>query len=257
MRVALALTIATSLLSAQQASWPPWLESADAITEYIRAAPIEKMEDIPVGVTRPRRAILARGGPVHSVVVKDLKPGRKSGYWESYQSEIAAYELDRLLQLDMVPPTVEKRVNGTRMSAQMFVDSCVWLKELNGQRAPNLAEWNRQVHRQRVFDNLIANIDRNAGNLLVYRSPDGGSWHLILVDHSRAFTSSNKVLFEMTRIDRPLYEKLKSLDAATLESRIGPLLVEKVARILQRRDAIVAHFDQLARVKGEASVFIP
>lgn len=257
MRVVLVLIVATSVVSAQKASTLPWLEAADEIADYIRTAAIDKMEDLPVGVTRPRRAFLVHGGPIHSVVVKDLKPGRKSGYWESYQSEIAAYELDRLLELNMVPPTVEKHVNGTRMSAQMFVDSCVWLKELKGQQAPNLPEWNRQVHRQRVFDNLIANIDRNAGNLLVYRSPDGGGWHLILVDHSRAFTTSKKVLFEMTRIDRPLYGKLKALDAATLDTRIGHLVAEDVRRILQRRDAIVTHFEQLARVKGEAAVFIP
>jgi hypothetical protein len=128
---------------------------------------------------------------------------------------------------------------------------------LTGQQAPNVPEWNRQVHRQRVFDNLIANIDRNAGNLLVYRSPADHGWYLVLVDHSRAFTTSKKVLFQMTRIDRPLFERLKALDAPTLEARIGHLLVEHVKWILQRRDAIVAHFDQLSRVKGEAAVFIP
>ena len=36
------------------------------------------------------------------------------GYWESYKSEIAAYELDKLLGLDMIPPTVERRVQGER-----------------------------------------------------------------------------------------------------------------------------------------------
>ena len=39
-------------------------------------------------------------------------PGPPNGYWESYKSEIAAYELDKLLGMDMVPPSVEKRVEG-------------------------------------------------------------------------------------------------------------------------------------------------
>jgi hypothetical protein len=255
MRLAALLLIASTLAAAQEApsSVLPWLGSADAIAEYIRGATIQKIEAIPVGVTKPQRAILAPGGPVGSLVVKDLPPGRKSGYWESYRSEIAAYELDRMLELDMVPPTVEKRVNGTMMSAQMFIERCVWLKELKGQQAPDVEAWNRQVHRHRVFDNLIANIDRNAGNLLVHRTP---AWHLILVDHSRCFTSTKKMQFPMTKIDLPLFQRLKALDKPALEARLGRLVGDLNA-LLARRDAIVRHFEQLAALKGEAAVFTP
>lgn len=251
----LALLVAATTLVASQETLPglPWLGSADTIAEYIRTAAVKKLEDIPVGVTRPQRAILAPGGPVASVVVKDLPPGRKGGYWESYRSEIAAYELDRMLDLNMVPPTVEKRVNGTTMSAQMFVERCVWLKELKGQQPPDVVAWNRQVHRHRVFDNLVANIDRNAGNLLVYRTPD---WHLVLVDHSRCFTTTKKLPFPMTRIDRPLFERLKALDKPALKARLGTL-VDGIDALLERRDLIVRHFEQLAAAKGEGVVFTP
>ena len=255
------------LVGAQEATTAglPWLGSADTIADYMRSARIEKLEDLPVGVTKPQQAILAPGGPIGSIVVKDLRPGRKSGYWESYQSEIAAYELDRLLELNMVPPTVEKRVNGTPMSAQMFVDRCVFLKDLKGQQPPDVAAWNRQIHRQRVWDNLIANIDRNAGNLLVYRTStsaqgataDRPDWHLVLIDHSRCFTSTKKLAFEMKQIDRPLFERLKALDAAALKARIGPLLTGGLDTLLQRRDAIVRHFEQLAATNGAERVFTP
>jgi hypothetical protein len=263
MRLVLALVLFTASVAAQvPAVLPaasatralPWHGQADAIADFIRTAPVGRIENIPVGVTKPRRALLTADGPVASVVVKDLRPGRKQGYWESYQSEIAAYELDRMLDLNMVPPTVEKRVNGTLMSAQMFVERCVWLRDLSGEQPPNVDAWNRQVHRQRVFDNLIANIDRNAGNLLVYRTPE---WHLVLIDHSRCFTGSKKMPFEMTKIDRPLFERLKALDEASLEARLGKLLVDGVDPLLARRDAIVKHFEQLAATKGDAHVFIP
>jgi hypothetical protein len=256
------LLAAATLVVAQQVerSALPWLAAPDAIAEYIRTAAVKKLEDIPVGVTRPQRAILAPGGPVSSVVVKDLPPGRKGGFWESYRSEIAAYELDRMLDLNMVPPTVEKRVNGTIMSAQMFIERCVWLKELKGQQAPDVPAWNRQVHRHRVFDNLIANIDRNAGNLLVHRAADapGGNpdWYLVLVDHSRCFTTTKKMQFPMTKIDRPLFERLKALDKPALEKRLGRL-VDGIDALLDRRDIIVKHFEQLAATKGEALVFTP
>jgi hypothetical protein len=39
--------------------------------------------------------------------LKAIRPGRQTGYWESYKSEMAAYELDKLLDLQMIPPTVD------------------------------------------------------------------------------------------------------------------------------------------------------
>ena len=63
---------------------------------------------------------------------KAIKPGRKDGYWESYKSEIAAYELDKLLGLGMIPPTVEKRVKGELGAAVMWASPTKSFKELGG-----------------------------------------------------------------------------------------------------------------------------
>jgi hypothetical protein len=37
------------------------------------------------------------------MTLKSIKPGRHKGFWESDKSEIAVYELDKLLDLKMVP----------------------------------------------------------------------------------------------------------------------------------------------------------
>jgi hypothetical protein len=232
-----------------------WLGRHAEFEEYLRSAPIEKLDDIPVGVTKPRRAFFGPGGVAASAIVKNLRPGRQQGYWESYKSEIAAYELDKLLGLDMVPVTVERRVQGTLMSAQLWVNDCEWLRKLEGKSSPDVNGWNRQVYRHRVFDNLIANIDRNAGNLLV--DPE---WNLILVDHSRAFTGEVVLPFEkqMTRIDRPLFEKLQALDFPTLKACLGQWVLGDgaIRALLKRRDRIVQRFQALAAEKGEAAVFV-
>jgi hypothetical protein len=179
--------------------------------------------------------------------------GRRSGFWEAHRSEVAAYELDRLLGLDMVPVTVERHVEQEMASVQLWVEGCRMVKDVDQSACPKPAEWARQVCRQRVFDNLVANIDRNAGNMLV-----DDAWNIVLIDHSRAF-GSNSMPFEkeMTRLDRGLFARLKTLDEAGLMERVRPwLLSDGMARdILKRRDKIVARFERLARERGEAAVF--
>ena len=69
------------------------------------------------------------------------------------------------------------------------------------------AAWNRQLAKAKMFDNLIGNLDPNLGNWLV-----DPAWNLILIDHTRAFTSDkNMVHKKMDRIDGELWDKMKSL----------------------------------------------
>jgi hypothetical protein len=226
-----------------------WVGREAEIEAFIGAAPIERFEDIPVGVTKPRRGFFAAGSPVASVAFKVLPPRRSGGFFENYKAEIAAYKLDRLLGLGMVPPTVEKRVKSEIGSAQLWVEECEFLKNRAGQQAPDTAAWNRQVYRQRVWDNLIANIDRNAGNLLV-----DSEWNLVLIDHSRAFTSTGKMPFPMTRIDRTFLERLRSLSEDELRTHLKGLLFDGPKSLLKRRDKIIEVFDKRIQQYGEAAV---
>jgi hypothetical protein len=230
-----------------------WLGRYAEFEEYLKTAAIENIGDIPLGVTKPKRAFFVRGGLAGSAALKYLPAGIKSGYWEAYKSEIAAYKLDRILGLDMVPPTIERRVGADLASLQLWVEGCTHLKERDQSKCPRPMVWAKQVCRQRAFDNLIANVDRNAGNLLV-----DDEWNLVLIDHSRAFASGTMPFMkQMTRIDREFYERLKALDEETLMRELKPWVLSggSVREILKRRDKIVAQFDRLAREKSEAAVF--
>lgn len=229
-----------------------WIGHEAEVEEYLRTAKVVKVTDVPLGVTNPRRAFFEPGGPVGSIVFKALLPSRKSGFFESYLSEIAAYELDKLLGLGMVPPTVERTVDNQRGSAQLWVEHCTLLKERDPNTAPDIVAWNRQVGRQRVWDNLVGNIDRNQGNLLVDQA-----WNLILIDHSRCFTATTQMPFPMRKIDREFYDKLKGLEETTLKERLGKLLMDGPKSILKRRDKIVENFETLIAQYGEKAVLIP
>ena len=230
-----------------------WLGRYAEFEDYLRQAPIERQAELPVGVTKSDRVFFAPGGLAASATAKHLPMGRRGGFWEAHNSEIAAYELDRVLGLDMVPPTVERRVGSDLGSIQLWVEGCRVIKDVDQSACPNPTEWAKQVLRQKVFDNLIANIDRNAGNILV-----DSEWNLILIDHSRAF-ASDRMPFEKqtTRVDRAFFEKLKGLDEASVMKRVRPWLMSdgQARDILKRRDKIVAYFEKEARKRGEAAVF--
>jgi hypothetical protein len=260
---ALAGLMLTAVPHAQQTATAPaatatiegskrWIGHESEYEEFIRTAKVVKTMDTAVGVTHPKHCVFEAGGLTSGIVFKPLQPGRIQGYFESYKSEIAAYELDKLLGMGMVPPTVERKIDGQTGSVQMWVDDVVLVKSKDTTKAPDIGAWNRQVFRQRIFDDLIANIDRNAGNLLLDEA-----WNLILIDHSRAFTSAMTMPFPLTRIDKAFYEKLKSLDEATLNQHLGKLLFDGPKPLLKRRDKIIEHFDEQIAKYGEAAVLTP
>ena len=89
------------------------------------------------------------------------------GHRESYLSEIAAYELDKLLELGMTPPTVEKRIERDIGAAVMWVAPAQSFSDLGGSPSPpstRIGRWNYQLICAKMFHNLIFNKDPNLGN---------------------------------------------------------------------------------------------
>ena len=230
-----------------------WLGQEQRIEEHLRTARITGIEDIGTGVTRPRRAHLAPGEPVESLAWKVLPPGRRNGYWESYKSEIAAYELDRLLNLRMIPPAVERSVGNETGAAIMWVTGMKSVKELGG-KVPTGPQWSQPIRKMVMFDNLIRNIDRNAGNILI----GGTTGDMILIDHSRAFTTDRKLQNKMERVDAELWERMQALTRESLSGALGRWLDDgAVMAILQRRDVMVAEVNKLVAKNGRDFVVIP
>jgi hypothetical protein len=232
-----------------------WLDKRQAMEDYLKTADVIKMEEIGVGVTRPRRAYLAPGGLVDRMAWKTITPGLHEGFWESYKSEIAAYELDKLLGLEMIPPTVERRVKGDVGAAIMWVSPTKSFKDLGGPPTPpslKAAVWNRQLVRAKMFDNLIGNIDPNLGNWLV-----DPSWNLLLIDHTRSFTTKKDMVHQMTRIDQELWDKMKTLTVESLTPALQKWIGNREIRaIIERRDRMQTVIEKLIATNTEAAVFV-
>ena len=229
-----------------------WTGHESEIEAFLTNGKILKMESVPIGVTKPQRAMLEPGGPARSFAWKALRPGYSKGFMESYKAEIAAYKMDRMLDMHMVPPIVERRIDGAAGAAVYWVDN---VRGWSVEKPPQGPEpgWSIQLTRMKMFDLLIANIDRNQGNLIY-----DADWHLFLIDHSRAFINKKdlKNLAPLGRVDRALWEKMAALTLEDLDRGLEKWVgdTEKKA-ILIRRDLMAKAINELVAKRGEKSVF--
>jgi hypothetical protein len=180
-----------------------------------------------------------------------LPPGVRSGFAESYKSEIAAYELDKLLGMRMVPPAVEREINGETGAAVMWLDGPRSVKQTGG-KVPSGAEWGHAIRRMLVFDDFIGNPDRNAGNILL-----GTPGELILIDHSRAFVTDLKLPNSLERVDASLWERIGALSVEEVTRAIGRWVEPNaIDAMFERRKRMTKVVESLVKKKGAAQVII-
>lgn len=220
------------------------------------------------GVTHPWVLTLEKDGVRHKALWKNVYGLRVRGAKETWKGEIAAYRINRLLGVNMVPPTVEREFQGDKGSCQVFVEywnnlETILKKKLNPPGIKALY-FNRALCIQRAFDNLIFNVDRHQRNYLIK-----DDWRMILIDHSRTFGFDKKARtsliydekfkegpqFIMASMPRALYEALKALTAESLRTAVGPYLEDdEIAATMARRDLIIAWMDKYIAKEGEQKV---
>ena len=114
---------------------------------------------------------------------------REFNFEDSWRFNVAAYRVDRLIGLRMVPVTVPRTWRSERAAFTWWIDDVMMdegTRVKSQQQPPDSGIWNEQMQMVRLFDQLIANTDRNAGNLLI-----GKNWEVWAIDHTRAFRTQN------------------------------------------------------------------
>jgi hypothetical protein len=251
----LALVVPT--LSAQPPATAP--SSAAALSRadmeaFLTSARVVRKRGVSRGVTGTVRVTLSDGRLTHDASVQTIDErrqvftsasGTEFNFRDSWRFNVAAYLLDKLLDINMIPATVHRRFDGKDASFTWWVDD-VMMEEAERLKTkaspPNTVAWNDQMFVVRVFDQLIYNVDRNLGNLLI-----SAGWRVWMIDHSRAFRLSRtlKSPADLTRVDRQLLERLRTLDVLMLEWVMRDYLhPDEIQGLLARRDLIVAHFEQ-------------
>lgn len=219
--------------SRQDANARVWVGRHQEIEETLRTA--ECMTRQLLGANGPVRCTLRPGGPVARMLWKAWPPGVHRGFRESYKSEIAAYELDKLLMLNMVPPTVERQLDGNTGAAQLWLEGVVAESAGASPAEPNQTRAD-QLARMNMFDVLIGNPDRNLANMLHDKAGN-----LFLVDHSRAFGTDAGRPYKLSRIDRGLWTTIERLTRTQLDAVLKAWLGDdEIRAVLGRRDKMRA-----------------
>ena len=172
---------------------------------------------------------------------------------DSWKFNVAAYRLDRILDINMTPMSVERSALGKQSAVTWWIDDSMMEVDRRKKHIepPDQDAWNRQMYVVRVFDQLIFNTDRNLQNLLTDKE-----WRIWMIDHTRAFRMRTDLqeVKNLVKCDRKLLAGLRKLDVATLQE-LKPYVTDlEIKGLLARRDKIVKFFDNAIAAKGEAAV---
>jgi hypothetical protein len=245
--MALGISVAASgQPSPRSLEWP-------VLEDILETGEVVSIQDLGTGANKPLKVTLRKQGRTVDGLWKPIKRGPREETWESYQAEVAAYELDKMIGLFMVPPTVEREIKGLKGSLQLWVEGCRSFEEARAE-APGGVAWDRTMSRMKIFDNLISNWARSDRDFMV--DPE---WNVLLIDHSQAFLSTRELSAKSEQIpemfDKNLMERLRSLHSDTLSMRFARLLLDpQVRAILGRRDALLTLMEKLVAEKGESAV---
>ncbi len=217
----------------QETGSKTWVGRSREIEEYLRTAECVRMEDMAGSNAYAKRCIMRPGGPVARMLWKPSVPRDVvRGFRERYKAEIAAYELDKLLKLDMVPPAVERELLGYKGSATLWVEQLFASNDGASAAPADRSRWEKQLAQMMMFDALIGNRHRNGGNLL-----RDAAWNMILLDHGGAFAPGSESVGGLTRIDRDFWARIDKMTRQELDATLGPWLGESdIVAILDRRE---------------------
>jgi hypothetical protein len=260
-----ALSVATPVagpraheLAQPTATAPP---SDAQVEQFLREAKVIKTKSVGKGVTGSMRATLSDGTLTHDAQIQQVEEKKTQfeaagaaefNFEDSWRFNVAAYRLDRLIGLQMVPVSISRKWKSQPAAFTWWIDDVMMDegKRLKDKvQPPDSGLWNEQMQLVRVFDQLIYNVDRNMGNLLI-----GKTWRVWAIDHTRAFRTHNtlKSPANITRCDRQVIDRLKQLNKDVLKKEIGEFVTDyQITGLLARRDKIV----ELLEKAGPTAMF--
>lgn len=180
---------------------------------------------------------------------------------DSYKYTIAAYELDKLLDLNLVPPTVERKDSGKKASLQLVIETQLneRKRQLEKTEPPDPETFYNTLEDLYVFENLVycsalCEFQDSLDDILI--DPEKG-WRVWRVDLTQAFVPYTELIpdREITRCSRKLFLNLSGLEDKAIKSKLKKYLNnDEIDAVLKRKKLIIEKIEALIKEKGEEKV---
>jgi hypothetical protein len=224
--------------------------------EFLRTAQVITVaKDESTGRTSAWKVYLKDGQQASRAIFKYIHRPRPKLLASSYKYELAAYELNKLLGLDLVPPTVERAIDGKPGSLQCFCEKTITeaARRRQNLKPPDVTSLQNSFSEMGIFENLTNNPREDAGDILINIS----DWKVWRVDFSEAFAPDTVLLPDspFPRCSKRLFTLLKGLPDDGIREQVHAYLNdEELEALLVRKRLILEKLDALILDKGEEAV---
>jgi hypothetical protein len=230
-------------------------QTPEEVEEFLRTAMPLVVVPGAAGRTDPWKVRLESNGIARWAQFKYINRPRPEPIPDSFSYEIAAYELDKYLGLNLVPPAVRKTIKETTGSLQIFVENAVRESDRKRENIPpgDPEAFEQSMADLKVFENLVYDACGNDKDTLVQKETD----KIYRVDFSEAFAPESGTIpgCEIRRCSRRLYQRLCDWDQETVKVFLSTYLNEEEIRALHaRREAIVRMIQEQIEARGENEV---
>ena len=223
---------------------------------FLRTAEITLIEkgQIP-GRTNAWKITLFDGKQEKQAHFKFVSFSRPTPLADSYTYELAAYELDKLLDLGRIPPVVYREIDGVMGSLQIRIENCIPLdvQQRRNLSPPDEEAFQNSLEELNVFENLVYCERKELDDVLIAQE----SWKVLRVDFGEAFDPSLTLIpdQEITRCSKKLFENLIKLEDEVIESKLKEFLnQDEASSLLERKALIIRTIKKLIQEQGKEAV---
>jgi hypothetical protein len=221
----------------------------------LRAKIVAVEKDTVPGRTGAWKVTLDDGTTRKRAFFKHVHRNRPTLLPDSYSYEIAAYELDKLLDLQRIPPAVAREIDGVKGSLQLRIENCFPLDEqrIKKIRPPNSKTFENDLEEINVFENLTYCERKELDDILINKK----DWKVWRLDFSEAFSPTPKLISgqNIVRCSKKLFNNLQKLKNEAIKEELKSYInEEEISALIKRKNLIIETIKNLIEEKGEDSV---
>jgi hypothetical protein len=226
-----------------------------ALETALRECGIENIRKGEPGRTSPWRVSFAPDCAVQQAIFRYVDRPWPQPMADSYKYDIAAYELTKLLGVELIPPVVEREIEGRQGTLQVFLENCISEKDRRRKKLepPDAKAFGNAVEGLKVFVNLAYDDCFNLDDMYIHLE----DWRVCRVDFSEAFAPMPELLLGcgITVCSKKLYKGLLELDEEAVRATLGRYMSdEEIAACLVRKNLILEKINALIGERGEENV---